>query len=107
MLANATLYPETASRLASLKNLQMPPAESSSKLTALRSDIEKCRREQQIIDDEVADLRQRSAQCLEWWVKTGIVGMGDLWEDWEYRMNELERQITRFERLQKDQEGYM
>jgi hypothetical protein len=107
VLANATLYPETASRLASLQNLQIPPAESSGKLTALREDIEKCRAEQQKIDAEVQALRQRSAQCLEWWVKTGIVGMGDLWEDWEYRLTELERQVTRFERVQNDRAGYM
>lgn len=107
VLANATLYPETASRLASLQNLQIPPAESSKKLTVLSDDIEKCLRDQNELDDEVQELRQRSARCLEWWVKTGVVGMGDLWEEWEYRMIELERQVSRFERRQKEQEGYI
>lgn len=107
VLANATLYPETASRLASLQTLEIPPAESSAKLTSLRADIDKSRQTQKEIDDEVQELRLRSAQCLEWWVKTGIVDMGDMWEEWEYRMTELERQIARFERLKKAREGYL
>ena len=107
VLANATLFPEIASRLVSLDNLQIPPAESSAKLTSLRNNLQKCVQDQDVIDQEVQDLRKRSAHCLEWWIKTGVVGMGDLWEEWEYRMHELERQVARSERQQKDQEGYI
>jgi hypothetical protein len=107
VLSNATLYPETASRLSSLQSLQIPPAESSAMLVGLARDIESCQQEQNKLDDQVQELRQRSARCLEWWVKTGVVGMGNLWEDWEDRMIQLERQVSRFERQRKDEEGYL
>lgn len=35
---------------------------------------------------------------LEWWVKTGVVGMGELWEDWEGRVRDVEREVRRVER---------
>lgn len=73
----------------------------------LSNEIQKCRQEQDGLDSEIQDLRQRSARCLEWWVKTGVLGMGDLWEEWEDRMVELERQVARFERKVKDEEGYI
>lgn len=107
VLANATLYPETASRLSSLQTFQIPPVESSSKLVELSNEIQRCQQEQGGLDTEIHELRQRSARCLEWWVKTGVLGMGDLWEGWEDRMVELERQVARFERKVKDQEGYI
>lgn len=107
VLANASLYPETASRLSSLQTLPIPPVESSTGLEDLLGTIEQCRKEQDELDMEVQQLRQRSARCLEWWVKNGVVGMGDLWEEWEDRMIEMQRQLGRFERQQKDQEGYM
>lgn len=107
VLAHATLYPETASRLSSLQTLHTPPAEQSAKLSDLSPNIQACRRAQQALDSEIEDLRQRSARCLEWWVKVGVVGMGDLWEDWEDRILVIERQLARFERLQKDREGYI
>jgi hypothetical protein len=107
VLSNATLYPETASRLSSLQSLQIPPAESSAMLVGLARDIEQCQQEQNKLDDQVQDLRQRSARCLEWWVKTGVIGMGNMWEDWEDRMIQLERQVSRFERQRKDEEGYL
>ncbi|ETN40952.1 uncharacterized protein HMPREF1541_05232 [Cyphellophora europaea CBS 101466] len=107
VLANASLYPETASRLSSLQTLPIPPVETSSKLAGLSGDIDKCQHEQDNLDVTVQDLRQRSARCLEWWIKIGVVGMGDLWEEWEDRMVELERQVTRHERKRQDEEGYI
>ena len=81
--------------------------ETSSKLAGLSGDIDKCQHEQDNLDVTVQDLRQRSARCLEWWIKIGVVGMGDLWEEWEDRMVELERQVTRHERKRQDEEGYI
>jgi hypothetical protein len=40
-------------------------------------------------------------------VKVGVVGMGDLWEEWEDRMKDVERQVRRAERRQKEEEGYI
>ncbi|OAL30504.1 hypothetical protein AYO20_08723 [Fonsecaea nubica] len=107
VLAHATLYPETASRLSSLQTLQIPPADQSSKLLSLAPRLEKLRQEELHIQEEVRELRERSARCLEWWVKIGVVGIGDMWEDWERRTAEVERNVIREERRAKEQQGYL
>ncbi|EXJ72005.1 uncharacterized protein A1O5_04508 [Cladophialophora psammophila CBS 110553] len=107
VLAHATLYPETASRLSSLQTLQVPPADQSSKLLSLAPRLEKLRQEEDRMQQEVRELRERSARCLEWWVKIGVVGMGDMWEDWERRTAEVERNVIRRERRAKEQQGYL
>ena len=107
VLSHATLYPETASRLASLQSLQIPAAEASARIVELGPKVTEYQRMQEGLEAEVRDLRQRSARCLEWWVKVGIVAMGDLWEEWEDRLKDVERQVARFERQQKEEEGYL
>lgn len=107
ILSHATLYPETASRLSSLQSLQIPPAEQSAKLSDLKPRLTECQQTQQKLERDIQDLRQRSARCLEWWVKLGVVSMGDLWEEWEDRLKEVERHVARFERKRKEEEGYL
>lgn len=107
VLAHATLFPETASRLSSLQTLQIPSAEQSAKLSDLAPRIAHARRTQDELEQEIQELRQRSARCLEWWVKNGVVGMGDMWEEWEDRLKLAERRIGRLERHQKEEEGYI
>jgi len=107
VLSHATLYPETASRLSSLQTLQIPPAEQTSKLIALSPGLEESRKIGRQMEEEVRELRERSARCLEWWVKIGVVGMGGLWEDWEARIADVERNVIRWERRAKDEQGYL
>jgi hypothetical protein len=107
VLAHAALYPETASRLSSLQTLQVPRADQSSKLVPLMPRLEQLQQEEQHMQDEVRDLRERSARCLEWWVKVAVVGMGDVWEDWERRIADLERALIRWERRAKEEQGYL
>jgi len=107
VLAHAALYPETASRLSSLQTLQVPPADQSSKLVSLMPKLKELDREEQQMQEEVRQLRERSARCLEWWVKIGVVGMGDMWEDWERRIAEVERAVIRWDRRAKEEQGYI
>jgi hypothetical protein len=107
VLAHAALYPETASRLSSLQTLQVPPAEESSQLISLVPKLRQLSREEQLLQDEARELRERSARCLEWWVKVGVVGMGDVWQDWEKRMADVERHLIRWERRAKEEQGYL
>ena len=107
VLSHATLYPETASRLSSLQTLQVPSAEKSAQLNELTSEIRGCQHDQEQLNQEIRELRQRSARCLEWWVKVGVAGMGDMWEEWENRMVEVERQVARFEHRKREEEGYL
>ncbi|EXJ62692.1 hypothetical protein A1O7_03130 [Cladophialophora yegresii CBS 114405] len=107
VLAHASLYPETASRLSSLQTLHIPPAEHSSELVSLVPKLRHLDREEQRLQDEARELRERSARCLEWWVKVGVVGMGDVWQDWEKRMTDVERHLIRWERRAKEEQGYL
>ncbi|OCT50759.1 putative nuclear distribution protein RO10 [Cladophialophora carrionii] len=107
VLAHASLYPETASRLSSLQTLHVPPAEQSSELVSLVPRLRQLDREEQRLQDEARELRERSARCLEWWVKVGVVGMGDVWQDWEKRMADVERHVIRWERRAKEEQGYL
>ncbi|KAJ9612561.1 hypothetical protein H2200_004158 [Cladophialophora chaetospira] len=107
VLAHAALYPETSSRLSSLQTLQVPPADQSSKLLSLMPKLEQLRQEDQRMQDEVRDLRERSARCLEWWVKVGVVGMDDVWENWEKRITDVERNVIRWEHRAKEEQGYI
>jgi hypothetical protein len=59
------------------------------------------------MDEEVRELRERSARCLEWWVKIGVIGTGEMWEDWEKRVAEVERHLIRWERRAKEEQGYL
>lgn len=107
VLAHASLYPETASRLSSLQTLQVPPADQSTKLMSLMPKLEQLQQEDQRLQSEVRELRERSARCLEWWIKVGVVGMGDVWEDWEKRIADVERNLIRWERRAKEEQGYL
>lgn len=107
VLSHATVFPETASRLSSLQTLQIPPAEQSSLLAGLGPKLEHCRATEDSIADEVRELRDRSARCLEWWVKIGVIGMGDISEDWERRVGEVQKHLIRWERRAKEEQGYL
>jgi hypothetical protein len=107
VLAHATLYPETASRLSSLQTLHIPPADQSSKLVSLMPKLEQLQQEEKNLQDEIRDLRERTARCLEWWVKIAVVGTGDVWEDWERRIADLERNLVRGEQRAKEEQGYL
>ncbi|RVX69305.1 hypothetical protein B0A52_06899 [Exophiala mesophila] len=107
VLSHASLFSETDARLSSLQTLQIPSAESSSKLLALKPRLDQCEEAQREIDTEIRELRERSARCLEWWVNVGVVGTGDLWENWESRITDVERNTIRREKRAKEEQGYL
>lgn len=98
VLSHSTLYTSTSSRLQTLQTLRIPPASHSANLTSARPQLQQLKKRQEEIDVEIQELRGRSANVLEWWVKTGVVGMGELWEDWEGRVRGIEREVRRVER---------
>lgn len=107
VLSHASLFSETAARLSSLQTLQTPSAEDSAKLVALMPRLEECQAREQRMEAEVRELRERSARCLEWWVKIGVVAMGDMWENWEKRISDAERSVIRGEKRAKEERGYL
>lgn len=94
VLAHATQFPETASRLSSMQTLPVPQAADSAHLIGLKSRIETAVETQIRQEDEIADLTIRSARLLEWWVNVAVVGMNECWADWEARVRDCARATT-------------
>ena len=96
VLAHASAFPETASRLTSLKDLPVPPAAKSATLVEIGPRVEEAKRVQERQVRQVGELRVRSARLVERWV--GLqVGMGECWAEWEERMVVAERKMKRAE----------
>lgn len=105
ILTHSTLYTSTSAHLQTLSTLRIPPAEHSANLINAAPRLAKLKERQEKLDAEIDELRARSAAAVEWWVKHGVVGMGELWEDWEERVNVCERRVRREERRQREENG--
>jgi hypothetical protein len=97
VLAHASSFPETLSRLTSVRDLPIPPASASADLVALQPRLEKVQEVQRSQIREVAELRARSARLLERWLEVGVVGQGEVWAEWEERVRAVERGVRRIE----------
>lgn len=97
VLSYASAFPETASRLSSLNDLPVPDARSSASLIELQPRVDELARIQAEQAREVAALRVRTARVLQRWYEVGVVGGGECWAEWEGRLEDVEREVTRAE----------
>jgi hypothetical protein len=103
VLAHASSFPETASRLSSLKDLTIPAAESSAKLVELQPRLDRVKEVQTHQLRQVAELRVRSARIVERWVSDGIVGPTEAWAEMESRVRDIENGVRRVERRKREE----
>lgn len=103
-MASAALYPQTASRLTSIFDLPIPPAELSAQLIELQPRISKIESIQANQKLEIAELQARSAALIERWYMTNILQAGEAWAALETRLRQVEQKIRRvtFARSKKD-----
>ena len=104
VLAHATAFPQTASRLTALKDLTLPPALASAQLIELQPRLDGVLREQAEQSRQMAELRARSARVMERWIELGVVGQGEVWAEWEERVKSVERRARRIEAARKREE---
>ncbi|KAL1957732.1 hypothetical protein VTO42DRAFT_5575 [Malbranchea cinnamomea] len=97
VLSYASAFPETASRLTSLKDLPIPPASASASLIELRPRLERLAAVQAEQAAEISKLRARSALLIKRWMEVGILGGGEVWAEWEARVEEVEKGVRRLE----------
>ena len=97
ILSYATAFPETASRLTSLQDLPVPAASLSASLIELQPRLERIAKVQAEQAREITELRSRSAVLAERWMAVGIVAGGEVWGEWEGRVEDVEREIRRRE----------
>lgn len=96
--ACATSYPTTASRLNSIKDVPIPPVESSLALIALQPRINRLEQLQEEQERELSELRLRSARVLKRWYEVGVLAGGECWVEWEGRVMGVEKRVKRVER---------
>ncbi|OAX78535.1 hypothetical protein ACJ72_07157, partial [Emergomyces africanus] len=97
ILSYASAFPETASRLTSLKDLPIPPASLSASLIELQPRLDRLAAVQEQQAAEIAELRARSALVAKRWVEVGVLGGSEIWADWEGRIEKVERGVRRLE----------
>ncbi|KAK2748022.1 hypothetical protein FQN55_004571 [Onygenales sp. PD_40] len=102
ILSYASAFPETASRLTSLKDLPIPAASLSAALIELQPRLDRLAAVQTQQAEEVAELRARSALVAKRWVEVGVVGGSEVWGEWEGRVEGVERGVRRVEGIRRE-----
>ncbi|KAL2868183.1 putative nuclear distribution protein RO10 [Aspergillus lucknowensis] len=97
ILSYASSFPETASRLTSLQDLPIPDAEVSASLIELQPRIERVAGVQEGQAREISELRVRTAKVLQRWYEVSVLGGGEVWGEWEGRIEDVERGVRRGE----------
>jgi hypothetical protein len=95
VLASASSYPSTASRLTSIRDVPIPPAELSAQLINLQPRIAKVEALQASQNADIMELRERSAAVIQRWYTKDVLGAGEIWADLEGRVAVVEQKIRR------------
>lgn len=94
-MASASAYPSTASRLTSVLDVAIPPAELSAQLIDLQPRIAKAETVQTAQNSDIAQLRERSAAVIQRWYTNDILSAGDTWAELEGRVEQVEQRVRR------------
>jgi uncharacterized coiled-coil protein SlyX len=93
--ASASSYPSTASRLTSIRDVPIPPAELSAQLIDLQPRITKVEALQAAQNSDIAELRTRSAAVIQRWYTLDILQAGESWAELESRVEQVEQKVRR------------
>ncbi len=95
VMASASTYPTTASRLTSILDVPVPPAELSAQLIDLQPRIAKVEALQAAQNADISELRERSATVIQRWYAVNILGAGESWAELEGRVEQIEQKVRR------------
>ena len=95
VLASSSAYSATSSRLTSILDVPVPPADLSAELIELVPRIARLEAVQAAQDAEMAELRARSAAAVQRWYEGEVLQAGDAWADLEGRVERGERKVRR------------
>ncbi|KAH8588103.1 hypothetical protein B0O99DRAFT_656141 [Bisporella sp. PMI_857] len=105
ILASASSYPSTASRLTSILDVPIPPAEQSAQLIELIPRIAKAEAIQASQNTEIASLRERSAELIYRWHTGNTLQQGDGWAESVGKLEQVERRVRRLEFTKRIDDG--
>jgi hypothetical protein len=95
VLASASSYPSTASRLTSILDVPVPSAELSAQLIDLQPRIAKVEALQAAQNADMASLRERTAAVIQRWYTVDILRAGESWAELESRIEGVEQKVRR------------
>lgn len=95
VMASASFYPSTASRLTSIMDVPIPSTELSTQLIELQPRIAKVETIQAAQSSDIAELRERSAALLQRWYTMDVLRAGESWADLEGRVGQVDQQLRR------------
>ncbi|EKD12493.1 uncharacterized protein L3040_008183 [Drepanopeziza brunnea f. sp. 'multigermtubi'] len=101
VMASASSYPSTSSRLTSITDVPIPPAELSAQLIELQPRIAKAEAVQAAQNADIAELRERTAALIQKWYTTDILRVGEKWAEVEGRVEKAEQRLRRVALAQK------
>lgn len=95
VLAAASSYSATASRLTSVTDTPIPPPELSMQLINLQPRIAQLSTLQTSQSAEISELRERSAGLVQKWYAMGVIGQGEAWAEAEGRIGVVDQKVRR------------
>ncbi|CZT39932.1 probable RO-10 protein, required for nuclear distribution [Rhynchosporium secalis] len=95
ILSSASSYPSTSSRLTSIMDVPIPAAELSTQLIELQPRIAKIEAVQAAQNEDIKELRERSAKLVQKWYLGDILGAGEEWAGYEGRVGRVEQRLRR------------
>ncbi|KAM3083901.1 hypothetical protein ACMFMG_001993 [Clarireedia jacksonii] len=95
ILASASSYPSTASRLTSILDVPVPSAAVSAQLIELQPRVAKVEALQAAQSADITALRQRTAAVIQRWYAVDILRTGESWAELEGRVEQVEQKIRR------------
>ncbi|KAF2454159.1 hypothetical protein BDY21DRAFT_374372 [Lineolata rhizophorae] len=105
VLASAPTFQSTASQLAALRDLSLPPTPVFASLASQQPRLAAAADRQLQQSKEISDLRKRSALAVMRWHEVMVLGQGRCWAEWDGRLKAAEREVRREEvRREKEKE---
>ncbi|QIW95565.1 hypothetical protein AMS68_001083 [Peltaster fructicola] len=101
VLAHAQSYQRLSQQSSALSNLSVPDPTSLVPLVNLQARIDKVAVKHSEMTQQAAALRTRSAQLLELWYQSGVLGMSERWTHWEECLRDVEILVRRMEAARK------
>jgi hypothetical protein len=105
VLAAASSFHQSASRLTSVNDTPIPTAEASTQLIDEAVRVAKVEVLQESQLREIATLKQRSAAVLQRWYSVDILQVGECWADLEARVESVEQAVRRAKSVKQHDEG--
>ncbi|KAJ8607502.1 hypothetical protein MRB53_040274 [Persea americana] len=105
MLSHAEPLQRLSTQLTSLQSQSVPDSSHLVKIINLQSRMTSIQEKQERQNEQVVELRSRSAEALKTWYQNGLMDMSEHWADWEERLRDVEILVRRNEAAAKRDQG--